>query len=288
MKVAVYENKRWGHVVNSFADGVRLFGHNVDVFKADDYAGPTDHDIVVTIEFGVNVRRIHRDQRAQGKVFVSIVDGYLKRIGPNRYYGVVRNGYFVNAEYKPVESAPSDRWNTLGLEIAPWRADGAHVLIADQPVFELISEGGWMNHVLSVLHKITNRPIRYRTHPGHKNPDQWFEKCRRIWLESGGPDEQLTFSPGNLSKLISDLKDAWALVAYHSNSCVEAIVSGVPIFTGARSMADAVANKDLLNIENPSMPDRRRWCNWIAYQQYSERDMVNGFPWKYLVEEWEK
>jgi len=304
LRVILYDHKRqWRKVMESLAEGVRRFNHETEIANEEDYTGPTARDVVVTIEWGDNIQKIHDDQHARGKPTIAIDDAYLMRRGKNRYYGIARNERYAFGDYPPVESAPPDRWASLGLELAPWRADGTHVLIADQGIRKLLADRswaydedghfphlskGWERHVLSVLHKITKRTVRFRTHPLHRDAREWFEKCRRIWLESGGPDEQLTFSPGNLSPLIDDLKGAWALITYGSNSCIESVIAGIPVFTGSRTMADAVGNKNLFDLESPAMPDRAHWSDWIASAQWTEAEMRQGLPWKWLVEDYWK
>jgi hypothetical protein len=292
MKVILYD-MGWPAVMEAFAEGVRRFGHTTQLAETKDYKGPTDHDIVVTIEWSNNIAQIHRDQHAQGRLTLAIHDAYVQRRGPNRYYSVARNCAHAYGEHVPMDADLPDRWNALKTKLVPWRKDGTHIVVADQVAGKSVCDGGavrppWFRYVMSVLHRVTKRPVRFRTHQGQDNPENRFEAYRKAWLESGGPGKQLVYSQGNRSRLIDDLKGAWALVTYDSTAAVESVLNGVPVYTGGLSLADPVGNKDLMRIERPVTPDRVRWANWLAYAQWTEAEMRLGLPWKWLVEKWGK
>jgi len=281
----------WPQVMASFAEGTRLFGHTTEITDIENYAGPTPHDVIVTIEWGSNVERIHRDVHGQGRPTLAIHDAYIDRRGKGRYYSVARNCAHNYGDHIPLESAPGDRWKALGAKLKPWRGAGTHILVADQVEAQSVCGNGavrppWFTHVMEMLHRITERPVRFRTHHGQDDPEGRYEAYRKVWLDSGGPPDQLVHSQGNRSKFTDDLRDAWAVLTYDSTAAVEAVLNGIPVFTGGRSMADPVANKNLFDIERPAMVDRTQWAYWIAYAQWTEAEMRQGLPWRILIEAW--
>lgn len=88
--------------------------------------------------------------------------------------------------------------------------------------------------------------------------------------------------------LVEELKDAFALVTFNSNSSVEAILNGVPVFTLAPNAADPVASKDIQKIESPFYPDDDLVYNWmcnLANGQFNVSELRNGYAIRKLLNE---
>jgi hypothetical protein len=289
LRVSMYDCG-WPSVIHAFAEGVQRFGHSVDVMELKDYQGPGKYDVAITIECGGLVRTIHQDMKRLGRTYLAIHDSYLMRRGKNRYYGVTRNGVYASGEHIPIHSAPSWRWTLLGQTLAPWRTKGKHILIADRPYK---AENGcediepWIRQALPILRNITKRPIKVRTHPAQKDSIKKFDLYRDAWIESGGRLNRIEYSNGSESPLEHDLLNAWTLITYNSNSSIDAVIAGIPVFTGHPMMVDPVGNKDLQYIEYPRMEDRQPWANWLAWCQWTEEEMRRGLPWMSLIESYD-
>ena len=79
------------------------------------------------------------------------------------------------------------------------------------------------------------------------------------------------------------LNDAWCVVNHSSNPATQAVLNGVPIFTGPESLAAPVANLNLKRIEDPDLPDRQQWANNIAYTEWTVEEIAEGIPLQRLM-----
>jgi len=88
----------------------------------------------------------------------------------------------------------------------------------------------------------------------------------------------------SLTSLDNDLKNAYSVVTFNSNSAVEAIIKGVRVFAADNgSMAWNVAKKNLSDLEDPIfIPDRRPWLNDLCYAQWTPAEIAEGKAWRHL------
>jgi len=87
----------------------------------------------------------------------------------------------------------------------------------------------------------------------------------------------------NKKLLSEDLENGWAAVTFNSNSGVEALVAGIPVFAfDEGSMVWSICNRSLSDIESPSLPDRKQWLNDLCYTQWTLLEMKEGLTWRHL------
>lgn len=148
---------------------------------------------------------------------------------------------------------PDDRWNALGVPLQPWRKGGRHIVVAaPTPTYQKFHAiEGWFEQTLRTLGKATDRQIVVR------------------FKDSNRP-------------LQADLDGAHCLVAHGSIAAVEAAILGCPVFDHPESAAALVGLTDLTKIEHPIYPERRDWANTLAWTQFNEHELVNGFLWNHL------
>lgn len=158
------------------------------------------------------------------------------------------------------------RWNKLNLEIKPFHKKGSNIIIAapDEKPCKVYGEdyATWATKTKAELQKYTDRPIIIRQRVKSRN-------------------QRIVQQP--LTEL---LKDAYALITFNSNSSVEAIMNGVPVFTLAPNAADPVALKDLSKIETPFFPEDdlvRNWLYSLANGQFTKQEMSSGYVIDRLV-----
>jgi|TARA_Y100000389_G_scaffold199249_1_gene237270 hypothetical protein len=158
------------------------------------------------------------------------------------------------------------RWNNMKLDIKPFHKKGRNIIIAapDEKPCKVYGEdySTWANKTKTKLEQYTDRPIIIR---------------ERVKQRS----ERIVQAP--LTQL---LEDAYALVTFNSNSSVEAVLNGVPVFTLAPNAADPVALKDLSKIETPFFPEDdlvRKWVYSLANGQFTKSEMINGYAFKKVV-----
>ena len=279
MYVLIYSyGKKNRGLLKCFAAGVRAYGHRTGFLVGEQYKTYVHCDVLVTAGWNDTIAQIHRDSAAWSRPYIAISDGFLRRKGDEnkRYFCVARNGIHAYGEHLDFNAADSHRFEELKIKPKPWREDGEHIVIAYQSL-PLAVDGmlrvEWFSQALATLSRITRRPIVVRPHP--KSTKEEIEEI---------PSDGVVVSKGKT--FMEDLEDAWALVTYDSNAAVEAAVAGVPIFTGGRTMASPVSNFHLSDIEQPRMPDREQWLNWLAYTQWKVSEMELGIPWGTLLEEY--
>jgi len=278
MYVLAFYSKAPRALLTNLVDGIRLYGHRVSFFDAFTYSRYMHCDAVVTIGYNESIRKVHNDALANRKPFLALSDGFVfrRKSDPALFYAVTRNGLNAYGEHVDPSCVLPDRKEELirlGLVVHPWRTGGDHIVVAHQH-HDLCADGtdrrSWFPYAVDILRKNTSRKIIVRKHPKDKT-------C--------GDAEKL----GELStndSLIHDLENAWALVTYDSNAAVEAVIRGIPVFTGGHTMADMVSNKKLVRIEDPDMPERNGWLDWLAYTQWTEDELALGMPWGYLMEKY--
>lgn len=220
-----------------------------------------------------------------------IVDDSLKfKPGPSAFYGVwpnslplfqeaTRSGfpwYYVDNSYFDVvrgvqwrvtrnaqqcngkSEGDPERWRRLGLEVAPWRRTGKHILVAHQSPFWYVRHGleGWAAAIESDLRKVSTRPIRHRGKPG-----------------------QVAETPVPLAE---DLRDCWVVVVHSSAVGVEALLRGIPIIATAPCALSPMSG-ELGDIEELFYPaDRERFFSVLAANQWTADEIRGGTAWRSL------
>lgn len=210
------------------------------------------------------------------------------------------------------ENSPGDRWEQfqkdfahVGIRMYPWRDPDPHqhILICTQP----FKGGGWsMDDQDSIamsktwiteIRKHTKRPIVIRPHP---SIDFWLgnnqhhsmvvtdsdRKHRAVefaqlfdYSEFENVSISADFSKGSTLK---DFENAWCVVTYNSTTCTEALLYGLPVFitSPGKTFVDGYCERDLSNIESPTLHDRTQWINNMCYTMYSFEEMRQGIPWE--------
>jgi len=211
-------------------------------------------------------------------LFLYADPGNTKRYLRYSFDGVFpTTGFYFDREMDPV------RWQkisaNLGISLKPWRTDGEHILICLQ------RNGGWSMRGLSAqtwldqtIHNIRQyskkRHIVVRTHPGDK-------KIRRILQV-----HHKNVSVSNRERLVDDLRNAWATVVYNSSPSVASVIEGIPAFLTdpfpEHSQSHGVANLDLSNIENPTLPDRQTWIEKLSMCHWNFEELKSGEAWQFF------
>lgn len=201
-----------------------------------------------------------RKQRQRNKDVVVLETGYINRgDGENHHYACGLNGLNGRADFKN-KNMPDDRLSLLNLKVSPWRASGKHVLLCGQVPWDASVEGTdhiqWLKDTYEALKLATWRPVVYRPHPDIEKPAVPLEAV---------------------------LDGSWAVVTYNSNSAVDALIKGIPVFAfDEGSMAYSVSNKDLSLISEPRLFDRVQWLSDLAYSQWTPDEMREGKTWAHL------
>lgn len=271
----IYSYGPRGRVIsNSMAEGIKKFGDDVKNIQEEFYSGP-DCDAAVFYGLRGKLRDAFNDYKRVGKKAVYIDLGYWERIRGGKLYGFHKMA--VNdrhpTEYFQKRNYPIARFHQLGVKIEPWKKDGKHILIAGMgakaATFEGFHPNEWELAAVGELSKYTDRPIIYRPKPSWR---------------SATPVDGTTFSAPD-TPLEADLLNCHAVVAHHSNVCVDALVAGIPAFC-MEGVAVPLSLQDLSKIETPIYPDGRdQWAANVAYTQWRPEEMQIGSAWRHLREE---
>ena len=193
----------------------------------------------------------------------------------DKYLRVSRNALQCSGRGR----ASPERFAVHGLSISPWRGGGRHILVTCQSEWWYEQHGTslreWLDRATAEIREYSDRPIRIRLKP--------FSKLRRPPNHARPGDIEMAREPG---PFLADLDDCWALVTHSSNTAVEAILEGVPVFVTGESAAAPMACSDLASIESPRRHDgREQWAWNLAANQWTPREIRNGTCWRALQEQ---
>ncbi len=249
------------NVISAFYDGCGAEKELVSDWRYD----PSDIAVVFGVyksKVPISIPRgvIIAEQKKRELDTIILETGYINR-GDDElcHYAAGFNGLNGRADFRNANS-PDDRIRKLGPTLSPWRTDGKHILLCGQVPWDAsvdhINFIDWLDKTKAKLATLTQRPVRFRPHPCISKPDMSLDE---------------------------DLEDCWAVVTFNSNAAVDSAIRGIPVFVDDDgSMACEVANRDLSNIESPSIPERQQWLNDLAYSQWTPSELREGLAWKHL------
>lgn len=220
---------------------------------------------------GILKHKIMKKCLEDGNNFYYVDSGYVgNNVGTNNNQGIKRYHRIVlnDLQHKTIRPRPSDRWDVLGVNVAP-RRSGRRIIIAapdEKPCkYYGIDQQQWVKDTVATIQQHTNRPVEVRER-APKRSDRVFKEPLSYTLT----------------------QDVHAVVTFNSIAAVESILAGVPAFVSAPShVAEPVANRDLSRIDNPFYPDRdllMAWCHSMAYGQYHVKELKNGTAFRMMQE----
>lgn len=189
---------------------------------------------------------------AEGRDWIYLDNGYFKPGHWDGYFRATRNAYMHDGK----GHAKPDRWRQLDRMIMPWKRNGDFVLVCPPgPVYASLRDFNaslWLQATMSVLKESTDREIRVRI-------------------------------KGVSEPLSQALRGCHALVVHSSNTAVDALLAGVPVFCTDKCSASVMGISDLRRIEAPFYPDdRERFCQVLAANQWTIQELEDGTCWKAL------
>ncbi len=261
-------------VFDAFARGVEKLGYKV----VNDNSA--DVDVIWSVLFQGRMalnKTVWDNAKKAGRPVIVLEVGGINRgttwkVGLN---GINKGSYYIPAN---VDNSRADQ---LGLKLTPWRTTGEYIIICGQhnkslQWIDMPSMSKWIMDTIDTIQQFSNRTIIIRPHPRCPLPhieSQFKNVYNQTPMHVSG-----TYDNFNL-----DFSKAWATVSWNSNPGSQSIIAGVPAFVGENSLARDVANIDLSNIENPTMPERQQWLNELAYTEYTTKEIESGIPIKNLT-----
>lgn len=218
--------------------------------------------------------QIFRQQRERNLDVLVLETGYINRgDGEAHHYAAGFNGLNGRADFRN-KGMPSDRADKLRkshlLRVLNWLEGGEKVILCGQVPWDASVEGtdhlAWIEQTVERIRSYTDRPIVFRPHPKAANAYRPLLGVRVSTVP-----------------LKDDLQNAHAVVTFNSNSGVEALIEGIPVFAADKgSMCWEVANRSLVSLDVPNKPDRAQWINDLAYTQWTLEEMRSGEAWEHL------
>jgi hypothetical protein len=167
----------------------------------------------------------------------------------DKFVSLVWNGHGRRGDHRVPVSHSADRWERHGVDLVPWRQGGSRVVLCGQ--VETYSQ-------------------RYA------RPDDWYKtvKATHFRPHPSGYSE----APYPIAR---DFQDCGLAVTLNSSVGVQCVLNGIPTVTmDEGSMAWSVTGHSL---EDVRLTDREPWCHWLAWTQWSDDEIREGYPWDFLL-----
>jgi hypothetical protein len=237
---------RW----DAFVAGFRRCGFSI-AEAAVDPSGPDDVLVIWNRHRNSNIAL--RYERLGNRVLVA-ENGWLNAADGSKRIALQIGHHNTGAWHE----GPEDRWSELGIELKPWRTDGAHLLVLGQRGIGeagIAQPRGWLENAAAQLRSRTSRQVIVRPHPGNHEPP-----------------------------LEPDWTRCWAAVTWGSGAAIKAIVAGVPVFYGLNGWVGARAAMPIAaDLEDPFLGDRLPMLRRLAHGQWSLSEIATGEPFARLL-----
>ncbi len=264
MRVSVYQSpsESVNRLLTAFASGLSRGGVTVDRFR-DAPAWKPD----AAVAWGWRVARRVKAEGFDGPVLV-MERGYLgDRL--NVWTSLGWDGLNGRARFPQVDDASRfDRY--FAADFKPWREGDGYALLVGQVRTDTAVEGtniiDWYSRRAKDLIE-GGWEVRFRQHPRE--------------VERGFGVVKVPGTIYSTSPLDEDLAGAALAVTFNSNTGVNAIMAGVPVYAEDRgSMVWPLASHDGEIVR----PDRQAHLNRLAWCQWQESELADGSAWEIVRE----
>ena len=257
-------------VFEAFAQGVSTLGHEV-VYNDINADVAVIWSVLWHGRMSAN-KKVWDHFKKQNKKVIVLEVGALFR-GTTWKVGI--DGINRDATF-PDGNNNNDRAEQLGLKLKPWNTNGSKIIMCTQhdksqqwqdmpPIQQFVSD------MVRGVQMWTDREIIVRPHP----------RCK---ISIPGIEVQTPKQiPGTYDDFDLQFEDVYAVINWSSNPATQAVINGIPVFTGQSSLAWDMSMKSLTNINNPQLPDREQWLNNLAYTEWSVPEISQGIPIKHLT-----
>ena len=273
--------------LTAFADGARSQGARVHI-ETQYTIQPAKLAVILgwpsPIQTTENIKlraRIVEHQRQQNNHIMAIDANCFKfKDLDSKYLRYSINGVDYDTSEYANKNSNADRWNILsndiGLTIQDWKQEGEYILFLVQRdggwSMKGLSPVEWTRQKIEAVRKISNLPIVLRPHPG-KIADL------RPLLRPG-----VTISDSTKIPIEHDLKRAKAAFVFNSSSGVASILEGVPLWVDdSSSVCWDVANRNIGDINSPTLFDRTHWRNDLAACHWTDEESRQGLIYKQFL-----
>jgi len=212
----------------------------------------------------------------QGKPIIVLEVGALKR---NTTWKVAVGGINNEAYFGHTTNNDDVRLTALGIRIQDWKDTkntnsiiicGQHQASHQWRNMPPVSD--WISNTIQEIRQHTDRHIKVRCHPRYPFN---FNNTKTNVVKSMPKRIDIV---QDFYDFGAELSNAHCVVNWSSNPAIEAVLVGVPVFTGPDSLAHAVANHSFDTVETLVKPDRQQWANDLAYTEWTVDEIAKGIP----------
>jgi len=291
--------------LEQFDHGVR---HHNDKYIATKYVEDKEYNTNCFVQFNIYnpYLKYNRQEKADAYKhvlntqlpFLVCEEGAMRQLPNYRRWGWTsyKNGI---GEFNN-NHVDNSRWLKIkkenNLNFINWNSPGDNILImgqleGDSALIEMYNAGykSFDNYIIDQIKEIrkyTDRNIVIRPHPLGTTKLYKEEKLINDIYKNVSISKNFnsTTTLNGGTGLQEDFKNAYCVVTFSSNSCVEAIEKGIPIFTlSSTSSAYDIGHKCLSKIEQLDYNiDISTWCNMISYTIWNNEEVANGDMWQHL------
>lgn len=284
------KNKLINNIQKSLIDYLSKTNHNIIIVEFENFnknmSNYINNKSDIFIFFGIysnflkknthHKKIIYDIQKKYNKGILFLELGFIKR---KQYFSFGWNsnvgfGYYHN------NNMPSDRLKKLNIKLKPniINKNGYILLCGQIPHDTQLQHYGSKKYIIKLqnivneIKKYSNKKIVFRSHPKIKGRGL-------IKLNS------VIYSKND--NINDDFKNAFVVIGINSNSLLEAMIYGLPVFVlDHGSLIYDIANNDLSQIENPKFPnDKIKYQKFydIAYTQWNLKELKNGEAFNHII-----
>jgi hypothetical protein len=235
----------------SFTLGLRCAGYDV----VPSIQKPTPEDVLVIWQrYGFYDEEAKRFESSGARVLVA-ENGYLGKHWKDDEWLALAIGHHAGAgQWRQLDDK---RWDSLSVELSPWRSGGTETIILAQ---RGIGEKG----VASPQHWAENTKIRLKTgrirgHPGNKDPEV---------------------------PLSEDLRNASSVVTWASSAALRALAMGIPVWCDFPKWIGVLSAKPLSQFGTEPLKDdvlRLKMFRRLIWAQWRVSEIRNGVAFETLL-----
>lgn len=274
MKICIYSDpgtRRSREIAIALRAGVAAMGWQGEIVHSTHTVPRAD----VIAAYGWCNQRMFEAYRKTGRHYVYVDLGYwARKRSRNDYAGYHKAVVDARHATKYFRRArPGDR--LIGVpRLEPWKnGGGPHIIVAGMSAKGAAASGlrplEWETATIARLRELTTRRIIYRPKPS--------------WRDAR-PLPGALFSPGT-QPIAEVLREAHALVTYHSNAAIDALAAGIPVHA-ADGLASVMSMPSLDCIEAPPRDgDRGQFFADVGYCHWTVPEMADGTMWGQMRED---
>lgn len=281
-----------------FFKPIQDFGHTTKLYKITKTMQKSGkvkkYDAALYVLCGWNcVRDILIKPKIIGSNKLLISDSFMRpldfnrvRYGDNVYLSIANVLNCVGSKY---ESLPGDRWGKFikkeNIEVKPWRVNNKKLILISYN-----TDAIYYNNQLNIkrfsecISACINKgfEVIMCSHP--------VEVRRKLKYSDASKIEE--FSKFNCKFDVGSdkyLNDAVGMISYPGSLNFKSIMLGIPTFPVMKCYLSNLYEGYNLDINSfltdlPT-PNRTKWFNWLAYQQWTYGELDLGLPWKFFIED---